>query len=246
MRVSTCFVFVQFLGVSILYGQEPPRLDAVTLDLSIAGQDGLRIVTSDVPVLSSRSTGRLLHFSSGYGVMSSAPHSLVFNSNVRKDLELDDEQIRKLNAIRTEFSQRLNDGMKDARSGKNFDHRKWSKTYAIIEKERKMALGAVLLPHQSKRLKQISTQMKMRNQGDVNVLISKSVAEELDIDEEQKKQLRKRASELKSEMEKEIARLKDKYREKLIRELRPEQRKKLKEMVGDEFENKKATLRRKR
>ncbi len=169
--------------------------------------------------------------------MSSNPTRLMSNTNVRKELELDDRQIQRIQEIQKNFSQQLNDGMKQARTGKSFDSKKWNKTLQQIIKERKTAMGAVLLPHQSKRLKQIALQMEMRNKGDVNALVGKQMADELEIDEDQKKHLRKRSAELKKELEQEIVKLKQKYREKLFRELRPSQRNKLKQMIGDKFEN---------
>ncbi len=181
------------------------------------------------------------HFIRSSGWMSSNPSQLIHNPNVRKDLELDDNQVKKLEQINKDFQQQVLNGMKEMRSGgKNLDHKKWNKMYQEFITERKTAVGAVLLPHQSKRLKQIAAQMEMRNRGDANALVSKKMADELGIDDEQKKHLKKRSAELQSELAEEIAKLKEKYRDKLIRELRPDQREKLKDMVGEKFSPKKS------
>ncbi len=162
--------------------------------------------------------------------------NLMHNTDVQKDLELDQDQIKELKKIQQDFNQQVNEEMKSARSGGGkFDTKKWSQTYQRLSEERKSAMGAVLLPHQSKRLEQIRTQMQIKSRGDLRTLVGQSVAEELGIDEDQKNQLKKRSAEINAELQEEIAKLKEQAREKLLRELRPDQRKKFKEMVGEKF-----------
>lgn len=180
------------------------------------------------------------------GHLPADPSHLINMPQVRKDLELDDDQIRQLQEIQNEFNEKMRGKM-------NFTHgpdadpnqfKEMRKVLREITEQRKAALGAVLLPHQSKRLQQISTQMKMKNQGDANALVSKDIAEELGIDEDQKKRLKDRAAEIKREMEEEIARIQEEGRKKLLRELTREQRDKLEEMTGDKFELKREQSRR--
>ena len=58
--------------------------------------------------------------------------------------------------------------------------------------------------------------------------LHRELAEELGIDDEQKEHLKKRSAEIKAELDADIAKLKEKARQKLLRELRPDQRKKFK------------------
>ena len=137
--------------------------------------------------------------------------------------------------------------LKEAQIGKAFDSKKWNDIVKQISKERKAAFGAVLLPHQSKRLNQISTQIEMKNRGDATALVGSRLAEELGIDDKQKKKIQKRSAEIKAELADKIAKLKEDARKELLRELKPDQRKKLNELVGEKFEqNKKAKVRRNR
>ena len=224
--------FPVLMLATIAYGQGQPlpiQGNSVSIDLAVSNEGTVRVFSTN--------DSQLHHYRNGYRILTSNPNTLIYDSNVRRDLELDDNQIKRLDSIQKEFRERLKAEMQNARTGGEFDSRKWNKTYLTLAKERKTALGAVLLPHQSKRLRQIANQIKMRNQGDVNALVGKAMAEELNIDKDQKKQLQKRAAELKAEMQKEIAKLKEKYREKLIEGLRPDQRRKLREMVGDKFEH---------
>ena len=181
----------------------------------------------------------------GWGGMSADPSQLVFDPQVRNDLELDEDQVKQLKKIQRDFSKQMQEKMKFT-SGPDADPKQYQKFAEIMKKigkERQAAMGAILLPHQEKRLKQIATQMDMKGRGDANFLASKNMASELGIDDEQKKRLKKRAAEIKAEMEAEIAKIKEKGRDKLLKELKPSQRKQLEEMLGDKFERKQTNWR---
>ncbi len=105
------------------------------------------------------------------------------------------------------------------------------------EAERLAQRGATLpLVHQLDRLKQISFQRNEKNQGISSVLLSKAIAEQLGIDDEQKDRLKKRAEELKKQFDDKVAALKADMRKELLQELTPEQREKIDEMTGDKYE----------
>ncbi len=163
---------------------------------------------------------------------------LLSNSQVQKDLELDQDQITELRKIQDDYQKQIRNEIKQARKNKSFNSKKWKEISQRIFKERKSAMGAVLLPHQSKRLKQIAAQMELKNRGDLNALIGSNLASELGIDDEQKERLKKRAAEIKKEFDEEVARLKKEAQQKLFRELRPDQRKKLDELTREKFEYK--------
>ena len=178
----------------------------------------------------------------------SDPTQMMFNPQVRKELDLADEQVAKLKEISKKFSQQLKEQMKfdpaGGRSKLDMDRIKnIGKIIQNINAERESAIGAVLLPHQSKRLKEISTQMRMRNNGAASALVSKDIAEELEIDDEQKKRIKTRAAEIKKKLEADIAKLKEEAQEELMKELNRKQRDKLQEMTGDKFEYKKVNWR---
>ena len=242
MKLLTfCFSLAVILGGFPIFvnGQEPPPVDSrieLSVPLTLRATQQLSRINGDFSTVFYSKDGLVHHVNFAGHSMSADPNRLVFNSGVRKDLELDDQQVKELEAIQKEFEVKVQNNLKRAHEGGKFDSKKWKEIMQRMNKERKLALGAVLLPHQSKRLKQISTQMLMQSRGDANALVGSVLAKELDIDEDQKKHLKKRSAELNQELQKEIAALKEKYREKLIRELKPEQRKKLKEMVGEKFE----------
>lgn len=96
----------------------------------------------------------------------------------------------------------------------------------------------MLLPHQLERLKQVALQIQMKKRGAANTLLSDAVTEELGIDSEQKKRIQERQEELKKELADRMAKLKEEIRDKLLNELTAEQKKKLEEISGDDFDYK--------
>jgi len=174
------------------------------------------------------------------GSLGSDMSSLMLDPQVRNELELVDDQVQQLKDIQAEFGKRLKDNLKfDAGNPDPERMKNISNIIKEMNAERMEKVHSVLMPHQSKRLKQISRQMSMKNKGDVNALTGDEVAEELGIDDDQKKRLKERSKEIQKELQAEIAKLKKKAREDLMKELRPEQRKQMEEMLGDEFEYKK-------
>ncbi len=177
-----------------------------------------------------------------WGGLPADPSQLIMNPQVRKDLELDDDQMKQIRDLQKDFTKRMQDRL-NFKNGDPNQYKELGKIIQQINKEREEAMGAILLPHQSKRLKQIAAQMDMKNRGDANALIGKNMAEELGINDEQKKRIQDKAAEIKKEMEEEIAKIKEKGRKKLLRELSSDQRSKLEEMLGDKFEYKKVDWR---
>jgi hypothetical protein len=96
----------------------------------------------------------------------------------------------------------------------------------------------VLLPHQRKRLKEISLRMKMKQRGTTGSLVDTELAKTLDIGEAQKERIRRRAAEVQKELEEKIAKLREEAREQILEELTPDQQRKLKDMLGSEFDDK--------
>ncbi len=95
----------------------------------------------------------------------------------------------------------------------------------------------VLLPHQRRRLEEISLRMKMKQRGTTGSLVDTELAEKLDITDGQKERIRRRAAEVQKELEEKIARLREEAREEILDELSPDQQRKLKDLLGEEFDD---------
>jgi hypothetical protein len=91
-----------------------------------------------------------------------------------------------------------------------------------------------LLPHQSKRLKQLEVQLRMR--GRMMGALDGDVAQQLGITEDQQGKLREKAEGLERELRKKMAEARKQMQDQLLAELSPEQRTQFNELVGEPFE----------
>jgi Spy/CpxP family protein refolding chaperone len=91
------------------------------------------------------------------------------------------------------------------------------------------------LPHQLERLKQIDLQSKIRQRG-ANALTSGDVAQALNLTDDQRDKLEKRAAEVQEELQTKIKELQADARKKMIDVLTPEQQAQLQKLMGDQFD----------
>jgi hypothetical protein len=169
--------------------------------------------------------------------------ALLQDENVRKELDLVDEQISKLRDVgdklqedtRAEF-QGFDFGSLQGLSPEERDERfapirkKVEEINAAAQKE----VDAVLLPHQRERLKQIMVQSTMRFGAD-RALTSGTLAEDLGITQEQKDALAKKQQEVQASMQEKMAKLRQEAEDELLSVLTPTQQAKLKSMIGQPF-----------
>lgn len=96
----------------------------------------------------------------------------------------------------------------------------------------------ILLPHQRRRLDEISLRMKMKQRGTSGSLVDTELAKTLSIDDAQKERIRRRAAEVQKELEEKIAKLREEAREEILDELTPAQQRQLKDLLGSDFDDK--------
>jgi Spy/CpxP family protein refolding chaperone len=162
--------------------------------------------------------------------------------NVRKELELVEEQRQKIDQIRKDLQtdmtaeyKKIQDVPQDQRMQKYNEM-----NTALTEKVEKQ-IAAVLLPHQVKRLKEIKIQMQVRNYyGAGQALASDEVAKELKITEEQKVKLREVQQQIMQEYQQKMSefynKMRDEAMQKLTAVLTPQQRQELERLMGPKFE----------
>lgn len=172
------------------------------------------------------------------------PLSLLDNEDVRKELELVGDQLDKFQNAKAELREQIEEKAKSMASGKLDPSEMGSiaKEIAELQKGRQEKLQSMLLPHQLERLKQVALQIQMKKRGAANTLLSDEVAEKLGIDAAQKKRIEERQKELKQELADRMAKLKDEMRDKLLSELTAEQKVKLEELSGDDFDYKPVSI----
>jgi Spy/CpxP family protein refolding chaperone len=168
---------------------------------------------------------------------------LAMRDEVQQELQLVDEQRDKVrdlvdgarDKMRDQFRgmfenmRDLSDEERQARFGEL--RAKMEEMNADMEKD----LASVLLPHQMERLKQIDLQTKMRYRG-AGALTGGDVAKALNLTDEQREKLEKRAAEVQEELQGKIRELQAEARKKMIDVLTPEQQAQLQKLMGDSFD----------
>ena len=96
-------------------------------------------------------------------------------------------------------------------------------------------LGKILLPHQLERLKQIDLQTKVRYRG-ASALTGGDVAKALNLTDEQREKLEKRAAEVQEELQTKIKQLQADARKKMLDVLTPDQQAQLDKLMGQQFD----------
>ena len=130
------------------------------------------------------------------------------------------------------MQQMFQDGdMKEATElGKAFQEKNTAFTQSYMDK-----VAEVLLPHQVDRLKQIAKQqvVKLTNKYSDEFGMASSMAKELDLTPEETEKLNETIKEAREEYYKSLAAAKKKANEKIMSVLTVEQKKKMKEILGD-------------
>lgn len=162
---------------------------------------------------------------------------LLNDPAICKELEVVDFQLKQIKNVRDEFT-RLQRGHFRQLRGKSREE-KADMQKEIFEVAKRMADEASdqLLPHQLKRLKQISFQRHANMGGPSGLANNSSVLAALGVTDLQKKELRAAAKKAEAKLKKELAKLEAKAREEILSVLSPKQRAKYAELYGSRFES---------
>lgn len=160
---------------------------------------------------------------------------LLSNPDVRESIEMVDDQYKELEKVNSQIQKRLVEQIREFDfSGKTKDE--------IGEKIREMQqaandeLESLLLPHQTHRLGQIYTQSQLRRRTLGQLLTSDPVKTDLEITDPQAEKLLESEKEIEEDLQKQIAKLREEARGKLLSQLKPEQKEKAEELIGEMFE----------
>jgi Spy/CpxP family protein refolding chaperone len=188
--------------------------------------------------------------------MGFGPLELLRRQDVRKELELLDEQVQQLAGLEEKqrnamfdslrrFNDRIAKGDRMPRrepgdagrprdpgnAGPPPDPRaSFEQSNQALRNE----LSQILLPHQLKRLDQLQMQMRMR--GGTMALFGREVAQELGITDDQREQLRPQVEGIERETQRKIAEIRRQAQQQVISLLSPDQQAKFRDLVGDPFE----------
>lgn len=160
---------------------------------------------------------------------------LLRRDDVRKELELTDEQLEDLQALNQERGGFDRRALREEMEGLSDEERRERFTEIRNEREAevKEKLGEILLPFQVKRLEQISNQAASR--GGSRSLLDGRIADKLKITDEQKDKIREKAEKLQKEYEAKLEEMRKAMQEEILEELSSSQRKEYEEMMGEAF-----------
>jgi Spy/CpxP family protein refolding chaperone len=160
--------------------------------------------------------------------------ALLSDANVKKDLQITDDQVKRLE----EFQTKSRDEMRQAFQGLRdlTAEQRTAKFQELQKKTAEMTAAAekeILLPKQIERLKQISLQARLNRGSTSTALASDELASELGITDAQKEALKKAQEEADAEIQAATAKLRETARQKILSVLTAEQQAKLKSLTGE-------------
>lgn len=173
----------------------------------------------------------------------------LLDKRVQNELDLSEPQKSKLTKVfesvqeyrkeyTTEFRELVKSGLPPEEAAKK--QKELRDAIELRKGEYQKDAFEVLLPHQIKRLRQLTVQAMMpqiaKQQNAKSGLLTKEMMTFLEIDEVQKNKILKRTEELQKELMEEMKKLQEKYVDKLLDELTPSQRKKYSDAVGEKVE----------
>ena len=158
---------------------------------------------------------------------------ILSNENIRSDIEMVDDQYQELQDLSARIQSRAADQIR----GLNFkDAGNLVAQIQNIRKQSTKELNAVLLPHQLKRLRQIQMQSLLQRRSLAEVLTTDPVKSELEITDRQSDELKDFEKVVKEDLAKEIAKLQEVARNRLLSKLNPNQEQRAKDLIGEAFE----------
>lgn len=155
--------------------------------------------------------------------------------DVRKELELLDDQVAQLEKLADSRREKMRDlfsGLRDVPQEERAA--KVRELFQKSQQDLEAEIGKILLPHQLKRARQLAVQSRLR--GGVRGMLGEQVAQDLSLTDDQKEKLRAKSEQLEENIRKKLAELRTQAQDELLQLLTPEQQAKWKEMVGEPFD----------
>lgn len=149
---------------------------------------------------------------------------MLMNPQVREQLELSEDQIQRLEDLQADMRDEMQDMF---RGGGGGDAReKMQEVMGRIQKE----IDGVLLKHQREQLAAMTASMTMQRGGGAGgVLNNPALIKELGLSDSEVEKLKEQAAELQAKQDEEIAKIRERYNERIIALLPKEAQEKLKE-----------------
>ena len=167
----------------------------------------------------------------------------LHSPQMEKELEIVAEQKEALAKLQKQSIEDMNKLYKEAQTGYQREvTKRYYELSSALGADTDKRVKAILLPTQIRRLRQIALQMKLTSTayGRVDGLVSGAVADELQLTESQKRQLKEKQKEVSAEIQRRTQEFYKEMRamshEEFLSVLTPAQRKKLDDLTGEKFE----------
>ncbi len=167
----------------------------------------------------------------GFGGMMGGGGSamLLMNEQVREQLELSEDQIQRLEDLQADMRDEMQEMFRGGGGGEDA-REKMQEVMGRIQKE----IDGVLLKHQREQLAAMTASMTMRRGGASGVLNDPNLIKQLGLSESEAEKFREQAAELQAKQDEEIAKLRERYNERVIALLPKEAQEKMKEWLKTE------------
>lgn len=145
---------------------------------------------------------------------------LLMNPQVREQLELSEDQIQRLEDLQADMRDEMQEMFRGGGGGRGADMREQiEKMTTRVQEE----VDGVLLKHQREQLAAMQASMTMqRGGGAAGVLSNPALIKQLGLSESEAEKFRKQAEELRAKQDEEIAKLRERYNERIIDLLPPD------------------------
>jgi hypothetical protein len=165
------------------------------------------------------------------GMMGGAGGSamLLMNPQVREQLELSEDQIQRLEDLQADMRDEMQEMFRGGGGGEDA-REKMQEVMGRVQKE----IDGVLLKHQREQLAGMTASMTMRRGGASGVLNNPDLVKQLGLSESEAEKFREQAEELQAKQDEEIAKLRERYNERVIALLPKEAQEKMKEWLKTE------------
>lgn len=168
---------------------------------------------------------------SRYGTASSEL-GLLANPRIREDIEMVDDQYREFQERQRTLQKEMADQLRQI----DFtDTENLPSQIKEIRDSAEREMNELLLPHQVKRLRQLRMQSLLQRRDLVQVLTADPIKSDLKITDEQAQELREYQVQMQEDIQREIAKIQDKARSRLLSKLDPSQKKEIEDMIGETF-----------
>ena len=157
---------------------------------------------------------------------------MLRSEQLRSELEVTEDQWEDLEGLQQDMMQDMRGMWQEMR---DMDEEERADFMKEITEDIEAEISDILLPHQTKRLKQISLQQSMRG-GTAGLLRNQAVIEELGLSDADIEKLQEKSEEVQAEMNEKIAKMRKQAQDEVFSVLSKEQREKLEEMLGDPYE----------